>query len=98
MQLFTTLDTEPDEEILNIASAKINRLIKDELDQYPSLKENDIILGGISQGGALALYTGLTISEKPFGGIIALSTWLPLRQRFQKNSILVRNYFLRYYI
>lgn len=36
-----------------------------------------IILAGFSQGGAIALYTGLR-SAHPLGGILALSTYLPL--------------------
>ena len=37
--------------------------------------------GGFSQGGALALYTALT-TEKALGGILALSSWLPLNKSF----------------
>ncbi len=40
-----------------------------------------IIIGGFSQGGATALYTALTC-EYTFGGILALSTWLPLHTQF----------------
>jgi predicted esterase len=40
-----------------------------------------IIIGGFSQGGATALYTALTSSMR-FGGVLALSTWLPLHHRF----------------
>jgi len=39
---------------------------------------SNIILAGFSQGGAIALYTGLTYPEK-LGGIVALSTYLPLQ-------------------
>lgn len=39
--------------------------------------------GGFSQGGALALYTALTM-EKTLGGILALSSWLPLHKEFPK--------------
>lgn len=42
---------------------------------------NRIVLGGFSQGGALALYTALT-HPKPFAGVVALSCYLPLRDRF----------------
>jgi phospholipase/carboxylesterase len=38
---------------------------------------NQIFLAGFSQGGAMALYTGLQL-VKPLGGIIALSAYLPL--------------------
>jgi lysophospholipase II len=40
-----------------------------------------IILGGFSQGGALALYSALTYPEK-LGGVIGLSCWLPLHSSF----------------
>ena len=51
------------------------------------MKSNDLfifcyfILGGFSQGGALALYTGLTGKYK-LAGIVALSCWLPLHKTF----------------
>ena len=53
---------------------------------------NRIFLGGFSQGGALALHTGLRYLE-PLGGIIALSTYLPLaetveEERAPKNKVL----------
>lgn len=44
------------------------------------IKSDRIIVGGFSQGGAMALLTGLTKSP-PVGGIIAMSTWLPLRAK-----------------
>ena len=40
-----------------------------------------IILGGFSQGGALAIYTGLT-SQYKLAGIVGLSCWLPLHKGF----------------
>ena len=33
--------------------------------------------GGFSQGGALALFSALTYT-KPLGGVLALSSWMPL--------------------
>ena len=39
-----------------------------------------VILGGFSQGGALALYTALTM-DKPVAGIVGLSTWMPLHKK-----------------
>ncbi|MDX1498019.1 MAG: alpha/beta hydrolase-fold protein, partial [Salinisphaeraceae bacterium] len=38
----------------------------------------NIVLAGFSQGGAIALHTGLRYPGK-LAGIMALSTWLPLR-------------------
>lgn len=40
-----------------------------------------IVLAGFSQGGAVALYTGLQYKEK-LAGIMALSTYLPLAEGF----------------
>lgn len=45
-----------------------------------------IVLGGFSQGGALAMFSALTFPE-PLAGIIALSSWLPLHQKFPAVSI-----------
>jgi phospholipase/carboxylesterase len=42
-----------------------------------------IVLAGFSQGGAIALYAGLRQAE-PLAGILALSTYLPLRATLQE--------------
>lgn len=42
---------------------------------------NRIMLGGFSQGGALALHTGLTFNQT-LAGVIALSCWLPIHKSF----------------
>jgi phospholipase/carboxylesterase len=44
-----------------------------------------IILAGFSQGGAVALHSGLRY-ESPLGGIIALSTYLPLPDRLADEA------------
>lgn len=44
-----------------------------------------VLLAGFSQGGALALYTGLRHDE-PLGGILALSTYLPLRAQLAAEA------------
>ena len=38
-----------------------------------------IVVGGYSQGGALALYTGLHTSHR-LAGVVGLSCWIPLRK------------------
>ncbi len=53
----------------------IRALIEDQIEQ--GIPAQNIILAGFSQGGAIALYTALTYPEK-LGGILALSTYLPL--------------------
>lgn len=40
-----------------------------------------VVIGGFSQGGALALYSALTM-KKPLGGVMSLSGWLPLAGEF----------------
>merc|ERR1712043_35099 len=45
------------------------------------IKPSRIVLGGFSQGGALALYTGLRCTYK-LGGIFSMSAWLPVRDKF----------------
>lgn len=46
----------------------------------------NIILAGFSQGGALALYTALTYAQ-PLGGVIALSTYLPLAYTLKPQTL-----------
>lgn len=53
----------------------INALIQQEIDNGIASKQ--IVLAGFSQGGAMALFTGLHY-DKPLAGILALSTYLPL--------------------
>jgi len=82
-------NTKEDEAGIEKASVKIIELIDKELAENPHLSEKDVILGGFSQGGGLALYAGLTRiknGQSPIGGIIALSTWLPLRDQFLKDD------------
>jgi len=47
------------EESLFQASDKLISLIDDQLEQYPYLTNENIILGGLSQGGALASFTAM---------------------------------------
>lgn len=58
----------------------ITALIKRE--QALGIASNRIVLAGFSQGGAMALYTGLRF-ELPIAGIVALSTYLPLPTTFE---------------
>ncbi|KJE94396.1 hypothetical protein CAOG_08854 [Capsaspora owczarzaki ATCC 30864] len=66
------------------ASESVKRLIDAEIDA--GIPANRIVLGGFSQGGALALYTGLTY-QKRLAGIVAMSTYLPLRALVQKTIV-----------
>ena len=44
-----------------------------------------IIVAGFSQGGAIALYAGLRYPQR-LGGIIALSTYLPMQQQLESEA------------
>lgn len=60
----------------------IDELIRAEIDN--GIASDRIILAGFSQGGAMALFSGLRY-PKPLGGILALSTYLPLANHSPLN-------------
>lgn len=64
-----------DEAGIKHAEQLICELIAAELQR--GVKAENIILAGFSQGGVMALYTGLRFAHK-LGGILALSCYLPL--------------------
>jgi len=45
-----------------------------------------IVVGGISQGGAVTLYSTFAIEQEPLAGIFVLSTWLPVHTAFPAVS------------
>jgi predicted esterase len=54
--------------------ALVERLVQKEIDN--GIPASRIVIGGFSQGGAIALFTGLSTSQ-PLAGILCLSGWLP---------------------
>ncbi len=76
-------DEREDEAGLMQSKKVIEELIEYELKN--GIGEDRIVLGGFSQGGAMSLLTGLTITHK-LGGIISLSGYLPLHRSF--NSLM----------
>lgn len=72
-----------DEAGIEKAKTLVHELIDSEVNA--GIPSNRILLGGFSQGGALALYSGLTYS-KPIAGILALSCWLPLHEKLNFAS------------
>jgi len=58
-----------------------------EAEHQAGLSYERIILAGFSQGGAIALYAGLTLPFK-MGGILALSTYLPLATHLKTEGSL----------
>ena len=69
-------------------TTKQNLFTVKELISSQDVPTDKVILGGFSQGGALALYTALTM-DKPVGGIVGLSTWMPLHKKFNEVSCLL---------
>jgi phospholipase/carboxylesterase len=74
-----SMDAEEDEAGIEAGMQTIEALIAD---KFPLLPRDRILLAGFSQGGALALHTML-YSQHQYAGVIALSTYLPLRKRLQ---------------
>jgi len=75
-----------DEQGIKKATDNVHSMINDEIKN--GIPSNRIILGGFSQGGALALHSALTYTQ-PLGGVVALSCWLPLHKQFpeaKKNT------------
>ncbi|CAG2164114.1 unnamed protein product [Oppiella nova] len=71
-----------DEEGIKRATTLIHQLIAKE--EQSGIAANRIVLGGFSQGGALALYAGLTY-PRPLAGILAFSCWLPKHDHVVPN-------------
>lgn len=59
------------------SAAQIAALVEHEISR--GVAPGKVILAGFSQGGAVALYAGLTGKHK-LGGILALSTYLPVQE------------------
>lgn len=70
-----TADEEEDAEGLSAAAAQIEELV--ERERAAGIPTERILVGGFSQGGALALHVGLRSTTR-YAGVAVLSTWLPL--------------------
>jgi phospholipase/carboxylesterase len=66
----------PDERGIRASQAEVEALIARE--KTRGVDASRIVLAGFSQGGAIALQAGLRHPER-LGGIVALSTYLPLQ-------------------
>lgn len=76
-------DSPQDEAGINSMQATINSMIETEIARgVPSQR---ILLAGFSQGGAMALHTA-TRCNQPLAGILALSTYLPLRNQLKEGQ------------
>ncbi len=88
-----SLEAEEDETGINASMHAIESLIQS---KFPHIDSSRIILAGFSQGGALTLHT-LLHGSVAIGGVIALSTYLPLRftaPEAKKNRVVGHNIFM----
>ncbi|XP_002732463.1 acyl-protein thioesterase 1-like [Saccoglossus kowalevskii] len=74
-----SFDSKQDEAGIKASTEKLQQMVADE--ESAGIASNRIIIGGFSQGGAVALHSALTLA-KPLAGVIGLSTWLPLHDQF----------------
>ena len=73
----------PDEGGIRESQAAVERLIARERDR--GMDSSRIVLAGFSQGGAIALQVGLRHANR-LGGIVALSTYLPLEDSLDAEA------------
>ncbi len=77
-----------DEEGIKTTDRSIKALIDQERES--GIAANKIVLAGFSQGGAIALYSGLLYPER-LAGILALSTFLPTQYFWTGTNINVQH-------
>ena len=80
---FRDRENQQDEAGILESSQAIQKLINQEISL--GIPAEKIILIGFSQGGAIALFAGLSF-EKTLGGVIALSTYLPILEKFKQSK------------
>ncbi|MCL4132156.1 UNVERIFIED_CONTAM: hypothetical protein GTU68_008754 [Idotea baltica] len=78
------VDGPEDKDGIKKARDSVHQMIEQEVKE--GIPYSRIILGGFSQGGALALYSSLTFKNS-LAGVIALSCWLPLRNEFPSGIL-----------
>jgi phospholipase/carboxylesterase len=77
-----------DETGIRESGALLEALI--EREHSRGMPSGQIVLAGFSQGGAIAAHTALRYPE-PLAGLMALSTYLPLRDRLQAEVVEASN-------
>ena len=73
------IDTVEDRAGMQASTAHVRALVEAEVSA--GVPHNRIVVAGFSQGGAIALSVGLR-TPQPLAGVVALSTWLPLRDDY----------------
>jgi predicted esterase len=77
----SALDRSEDETGIREAQQYFHNLIKSESEKT-GIPPERIVLGGFSQGGAIALFSGLSYPQK-LGGVVGLSCYMLLRNKFR---------------
>jgi phospholipase/carboxylesterase len=78
-----SVERRADEQGIRESQRAVAALIAQE--QARGIAPNRLVLAGFSQGGAIALHTGLRHPQR-LAGILALSTYLPLAQTLQAEA------------
>jgi len=73
-----------DEAGIRASAATLQQFIARE--RQRGIAQNKIVVAGFSQGGAIALHAGLR-SKPQLGGVMALSTYLPLKSAFENEVV-----------
>lgn len=76
-------DSPQDEDGIKNMQTIINTMIESEI--VRGIPSQRILLAGFSQGGAMALHTA-TRFDQPLAGVLALSTYLPLKNQLQEKQ------------
>jgi len=72
-----------DEQGLIKSVEAVDKLVQAEIDS--GIPENKIVVGGFSQGGAIAMLYGLT-KGRDLAGMVGLSTWVVLNYKIAEVS------------
>lgn len=78
-----TPNSPEDEAGVKESSKTLQQLIAEEIKK--GIPAERIFIGGFSQGGAVALYTAFG-TDTTIGGVLALSSWIPLHKHFADDS------------
>lgn len=76
-------DSSQDEAGIKEMQGMINTMIESEIST--GIPSNRILLAGFSQGGAIALHTATRFNQ-PLAGVLALSTYLPLKSKLSSEQ------------
>jgi len=78
-----SLERKVDKQGIYLSATLINSLIDREIEK--GINSENILLAGFSQGGVIALHTGLRFTKK-LAGILALSTYLPTFEELNSEA------------